>query len=107
VTGVLAFLTQYDSELGGTALAIVIVGFGAVQLIAGRSPDFGRLRPRTVRVLGAVQILVGLGFGSASFTLHREEDWGGAPQLTVLAAWLAAVATIAVVHLRKYRAAKP
>jgi hypothetical protein len=53
VTGLLAFLTQYDAELGGTALATLIVGFGVLQLRTGRSPDLRRFRPDTIRVVGA------------------------------------------------------
>ena len=101
--GVLAFLTQYDSELGGTVLATVIVGFGALQLYTGKSPDLRRFRPRTIRVLGAVQILVGVGFGVASFLTNREPNWGGTPQLVVLAAWLAAIGAVTLVYVRKYR----
>jgi hypothetical protein len=103
VTGVLAFLTQYDSELGGTALATVIVGFGVLQLWTGKSPDSRRFRPSTIRVVGAAQILMGVAFGVMSFRLNREEDWGGTPQIVVLTAWLAAIGAITLVHIRKYR----
>jgi len=103
VIGVLAFLTQYDTELGATVLAAVIVGFGVVQLSTGKAPDLRRLRPSTIRMLGAVQILVGVGLGVASFLSNREPDWGGTPQLVVLAAWLAAIAAVTLVNVRKYR----
>jgi len=103
VIGVLAFLTQYDSELGGTALATVIVGFGVLQLCTGKSPDLRRFRPSTIRMVGAAQILVGVAFGVASFRMNREPDWGGKPQIVVLAVWLAAIGAITLVHIRKYR----
>ena len=99
----LAFLTQYDSELGGTALATVIVGFGVLQLCTGKSPDLRRFRPSTIRMVGAAQILVGVAFGVASFRMNREPDWGGKPEIVVLAVWLAAIGAITLVHIRKYR----
>jgi hypothetical protein len=103
VIGVLAFLTQYDAELGGTALASVIVGFGVLQLCTGKSPDLKRFRPGTIRLVGVAQILVGVAFGVASFQLDREAGWGGKRQIVVLTVWLAAIGAITLVHVRKYR----
>jgi hypothetical protein len=103
VTGVLAFLTQYDTELGGTVLATVIVGFGVWQLLTGKSPDLRRFRPGTIRVVGAAQILVGVAFGVTSFRMNREPNWGGTPQIVVLTVWLAAIGAITLVQIRKYR----
>ncbi len=99
----LAFLTQYDAELGGTALASVIVGFGVLELCTGESPELKRFGPGRIRLVGVAQILVGVAFGVASFQLDREAGWGGKRQIVVLAVWLAAVGAITLVHIRKYK----
>jgi hypothetical protein len=103
MSALVAFVTQYDAELGGTVLATLIVALGGLQLLTGRSPDLRRLRPSTIRAVAAVQILVGLAFGVASFRLDREPDWGGTPQIVALSIWLAVIAVVAVVSVKRYR----
>jgi hypothetical protein len=102
MTDVIAFVTQYDAELGGTALAAVIAGYGILQLFTGRSPDLERRDPRTIRLVGSAQILVGAALATASFRLDREPGWGGPAQMVALGAWLAVIGAAALVNIPKY-----
>jgi hypothetical protein len=55
VTPLLGYLPQHLSELGGTALGVVFVGFGLFPLITGRAPEgeYERFRGWRIRALVA------------------------------------------------------
>ena len=105
----LAYLPQYDSELGGTVLGAIVIAFGLLSVVTGRLPET-KYRPRIVRLIGLAEILFGAGMIASSFLIDAEspdeprpvDHWGDKSDLVVLAVWLALIAAIALWNLRKY-----
>jgi hypothetical protein len=110
MTPVLGYLFRPEFEVGGTALAVFFVCLGVLDLVTGRVTEPDRSGPRSVRVSGLLQILVGVGVGFAAFRVNPEPpcgqcghgSWGGTWNIALLGIWLAVVAGIFAVNLRRY-----
>jgi hypothetical protein len=110
MTPVLGYLFRPEFEVGGTALAVFFVCLGVLDLVTGRAAEPGRSSARSVRVGGLLQILVGVGVGFAAFRVNPEPPcgqcghgrWGGTWDIVFLGIWLAVVAGIFAVNLRRY-----
>jgi hypothetical protein len=107
---VLGYLFRLEFEIGATALAVFFVCLGVLDLVTGRVTEPERSSPRSVRVGGLLQILVGVGVGFAAFRVNPEPlcgqcghgRWGGPWNIVFLGIWLAVVAGIFAVNLRRY-----
>jgi hypothetical protein len=108
--GLVAYLPQRSWEVVATALGASFVALGLVHLIRGKVPELP-WRTRTVRVIGALQIALGVGVGIAGFRVNAEPScgvcghghWGGRGLIVALIAWLAGVVAITALVLKKHR----
>jgi hypothetical protein len=66
-----AALPQTVWEVVATALAVFFVGSGLRYVITGRPPGAERFNERTVRLVGAVAVLMGVGIGVSGFLVTR------------------------------------
>jgi hypothetical protein len=106
---VLGALPQYEFEVGCVALGACFAAVGLVYLISGRAPGDYPIRPRTLRLLGACEILLGVVVATGSFFVDSEppggleDHWGGTTGVVSTAVWLAVLAGIAASVFRKLR----
>jgi hypothetical protein len=91
-----AFLPQHVWEVGGSVLAILVMGQGLYLLArAGEVARQERQDERTVRAFGLIATFLGLGIGVAALTTdaeppgaHHGDGWGGALWIAILCIWV-------------------
>ena len=107
----LGYLPQHDWEVSAVALAVCFVGLGLLLVLTGTVPGGGGPGARTVRIVGGLQILLGVGVGLAGFFTNAEPPgglgpqghWGDTTDHVALGIWLAVLTAIMAFILRKYR----
>jgi hypothetical protein len=103
--GLLAYLPQPVWEVGSTVLAVYTVGLGALVLVKG-DPWKRPMSSRAVRLIGAVQIVLGIGIGASGFLVHAEPPcgqcgqgpWGSTKMIVAMALWLALLTAITAIN---------
>jgi hypothetical protein len=79
-------MAQHLWEVGAAVSAVLLVGQGLFYLIKpSAAPEAEGMNPRTVRVVGYLMLLLGVGIGLAAFFVdaeppgtHNRDHWGGA-----------------------------
>jgi hypothetical protein len=106
---VIGALPQYEFEVGCVALGACFAGVGLVCLISGKASQNYPLPARTVRLIGGVQIVLGVVVAVGSFFVNAEppggleDHWGGTPGIVETGVWLAVLAAIAASVFRQLR----
>ena len=110
----LGFMAQHVWEVGASIFAVLLVGQGLFYLIRGsRAPEAEGLNPRTVRIVGGVGVLLGVGIGFAAFLVdaeqpgaHNADHWGGAVGVATLSVWVALVVPFSCLRFKKVKPPK-
>jgi hypothetical protein len=107
----LAFMAQHVWEVGAAVLALVIIIQALTLLIRGsNTPEASGMDRRTVRVLGALMLLLGVGIAFAAFLVdaeepgaHAHDHWGGAVGVAFLCVWVALIIGVSVWQARSVK----
>jgi hypothetical protein len=105
----LGFLPHHVWQLAAAALAVLMVGVGLTCIIRGTAPGAERLGAQTVRLVGGVQVLLGIGVGLAGAFVNPEPacggcghgHWGGTIGIVGTVLWLSLLGAIAASLLRQ------
>jgi hypothetical protein len=108
----LAYLPEHVWQVGGGLFSLVVFGIGVHFFIEGRSGlRASRSRPTATRVIGALQMVLGLAIGIAVVTVDAEPPcgacgrghWGGSAGVVGLTVWILLVALGVALGIRRGR----
>jgi hypothetical protein len=107
--GIVGYLPQHVSEVGGTFLGVVFLAVALYLLWSGDAAGPTPFGSRTVRLIGVAVMLFGVGMIVASWAINSEppcgactgDHWGSTFDKVVLGLWLTALVLILTIEVRR------
>lgn len=108
---ILAFLPQHVWEVVAGIMAVIFLYRGSVLLTRGASASHVQgISDRGTRLIACVILILGVGIGTAAFTVHAEQPgahrgsgWGGTAGIVIVCLWVGLMCAGLVVKLVRTR----